>query len=267
MALRRLTGMRVVVLGHRGLLGSAFAAHLRSVGADVVGVDRASYASRRDPADVVINAAGSSDKRLAESDPLASFRANADTTLASILDFPTALYVLLSSISVYEDLSDPSRNSEDTEIDAQRLPPYGFFKLMAESVVRRHSRRWLILRVGNVVGPGLRKNAVYDLLERRTLFVNPRSTMAFIDTRDVARIAWDLRNVPNEVFNISGRGTVELSALAESLGVALDPALQSLPLEVQRLNIDKLTARLNVPDSAETVARFCSEWRRARAPA
>lgn len=253
--------MRVVVLGHRGVVGSAVSRHLRTLGIDVVGVDTTNYASLRGPADMVINAAGSSEKRIASADPLASFRGNVDATLASVLDFPCGLYVYVSSITVYEDLRDPTRSSEATPIDPLRIDRYGFFKILGELVIRRHAQRWLVLRLGNIVGPGLRRNPIHDLLTGSKLFIHPMSTMAFLDTRAFARILWDLRTEAGEIVNVAGRGSVRLADVAARSGIPLDQEVDALPVETQRVNIDKLSARMTLPDSTETVMSFIDEWR------
>ena len=256
------TPPRVFVLGHRGFVGSAYAAHLRAVGVDLVGIDRGNYdAYRGHRADVVINADGSSDRRLAQSNPLASFRLNVDTTLASLVDFPCEQYIHICTIGVYEHPADPSRNHEAVQIDPFALAPYGFFKYLGELVVRKYARRWLVVRLGPLVGPGLRKNSIYDLLARRTLFFNPESTMPYIDTRVAARLTWDLREETDQIFNICGAGHVRLADVAQALGVELSPDLHELPYDNFNVNIDKLRARRDVPDSMSAVLAFAREWR------
>lgn len=254
--------MRVALLGHRGFVGSAFAAYLRAINCDVVGIDRSTYGRyRRQGADVVINAAGSSDRRLAETSPLESFQANVELTLASLTDFPTDLYIYLSTVGVYPDRTDTSLNSEDAKIDPTRLSAYGLFKLMGEMIVASRSPKWLIARLGPMVGPSLRKNSVYDLLEQRTLFFHPDTEMPYIHTHDVARIVWELRSSVNDIFNVCGDRRVKLRALAAEVGVELPSRLDALPHDDWDVNISKLKTRLAVPDSWTTVREFIREWR------
>ncbi len=222
----------------------------------MIGVDRESYAASPGPSDIVINAAGNSNKRAAESDPRASFDANVAGVLTALLDLPCDTYVHISSTSVYPDVSDPARCREDAMIDPATLPTYGLFKLIAEWLVRRHARHCVILRVGNVVGPGLRKNPIYDLLTRSRLFIDPRSTLSFIDTSDVAKIVWQLRGEAGQIFNVAGDGAVVIREVAARLGIAL-PADAEGPLIDEHVNIEKLRARLAVPASEDTVLRFC----------
>lgn len=252
----------VVLLGHRGFVGSAVAAHLRAAGVPFVGVDRANRETLRGTrAEVVINASGSSERTLAERDPLASFRANVDATMASLVDFPCERYVHLSTIAVYEHPTDPLRNAENAPIEPTALAPYAFQKYLGELVVRRLAPRWVVLRLGPMVGPGLRKNSIYDLLARGTLFYHPDSELPYIDTRAVAEIAWRLRGEAGEIFNVCGRGRVRLRDVARDLDVALGPELEDLPPDSFDVSIAKLAGQVTVAESTATVAAFTKEWR------
>lgn len=255
--------MKALVLGHRGLIGSAISARLRAEGADVIGIDKANYEEHRGRAsDLVVNAAGDPDKRLATRDPLASFRANVDLTLASVIDFPAGQYVYVSTVSVYNHPTDRDRNGEDAPIDPLALSHYGLYKYFGELIVRTHAESWLILRCGNVIGPGLRRNPVFDLLTRKTLFVHPNSTLPFIDSREVARAVWTLRNDANEIFNVTGTGSVRLGDLAQGLGVVLGAHHLRLPEDHIEIDTRKLGRRVDVPASAEAIRQFADEWRR-----
>lgn len=255
--------IRVILLGHRGLLGAAFARHLRLLGAEVIGLDSTNYETARGMrSDVVLNADGSSDRRLAENDPLRSFQLNDEVTLASLVELPTDLYLHVSSVGVYAaHPGDRGRNVEDTVLDPLAMTNYGRFKWIGELLVRSHAKRWVIARVGPVVGPGLRKNSVFDLLEQRTLFCSPASKMPYIDTRSVARMVWELRGEDGEIFNIAGDGDVRLDELAHELGVELDPSLAALPRDDWSIDVSKLRTRMPVPRAWDEVRRFVAEWR------
>ena len=252
----------VILIGHRGFVGSAIAGYLQENGVPFLGVDRANYeASRRQPARYLIDAGGSSDRRLSDADPVASLRAIVEHTLAVISDFPAERYVSLSTVAVYAEPTSQATTREDTPSDPVRLPTHGLFKLVSEALVRRYARSWVIVRLGPMVGPGLRKNSVYDLLERRTLYASPDSTLPYLDTRDVARIVWLLRDQANEAFNLTGRGTVRLADLARDVGVDLTPSLGDLPRDSFDIDISKVGRVVEVPSTKATLERFVSEWR------
>lgn len=252
----------VVLLGHRGFVGSAIATHLRALNVPFVGVDRSNReALRGTRAQFVINAAGSSERALAEQDPLASFRANVDATMASLVDFPAEQYIHLSTIAVYEHRTDPLRNAEDAPIEPTALAPYAFQKYLGELIIRRLAPRWVVLRLGPMVGPRLRKNSIYDLLARRTLFYHPDSELPYMDTRAVADFAWRLRGEGGEIFNVCGSGRVRLRDVARDLGVTLGAEADRLPLDSFDVNTAKLASRMTLPESSAVVAAFVRQWR------
>lgn len=253
--------MKVILIGHRGFLGSAVGAHLSGLGIDWVGVDRDSYPRYRGTsADVLINANGSSDRRLAVTDPAADFALNVASTMDTLRDFAIDRYVLVSSIEVYPNPSDRRGSSEEASIDPSHLTTYGLHKWMAELLVRRHARQALILRVGPLVGPGLRKNSIFDLLERRKLFVDPRSALQYIDTRDVARAVWILMDGDDEIVNVCGAGQVVLEDVARDLDVGLGPELYELPKQCSDVPIDRLRAHMHPRQSVDAVRDFIREW-------
>jgi nucleoside-diphosphate-sugar epimerase len=216
-------------------------------------------------ADLLINANGSSDKRLAAADPLNSYRLNVDAALASLHDFTFEGYLLVSSVDVYSDLGDVSRTEESTRIEPRSLTPYGLVKYMTELVVQRFAPRWTIFRLGPLVGPGLRKNPIFDLLERRTLFMHPSSCLSFIDTRTVADVVWRLRDRAGEVFNVAGEGAVRLSDVAERVSVTL-PQREDLPRADYIVSVRKLGSIIPLPTSAQTIERFLGEQRATPMP-
>jgi len=247
------------------MVGSAIAAELRAT-MDVVGIDRSNYDSFRGRRfRVLIDADGRSDKRAATRAPLEDFAANVETVARSLRDFAYDHYTLISSVDVYDDLSDRSRTSESMSPDPLRLSAYGLHKYVAELLVRRHVPRWTIFRLGPVVGPGLRKNAIFDLLAFAKLYVHPRSTYPYVDTRAVARIVRSLAERPGEIFNVCGHGEVELGDIARRLSIDLPAVDDRLPEEHYRIDVSKLAAAIEVPGSLETVLAFAGEWRAAGA--
>lgn len=252
--------MRVILLGHRGFVGAAFSSYLASLDVELIGIDRSNYGRHRGTrADIVINAAGSSDRRLASANPAKSFDLNVAATLASCLDFPCDRYIHISTAAVYDRPADPQRNDETALIDPLALGSYGLYKYLGEVIVRTHTQRRLILRLGPLVGPGLRKNAIFDLLTDGKLYCHPDSMLQYIDTRFVAQATWLLRDTPHELINVCGSGRVRLEDLARERGLELRPELYLHPRDDFNVNIDRLKQLVDVPNSTQTVAAFAYE--------
>ena len=212
--------MNVFVLGGEGFVGSAFvrAAAKRY---KVTAITRQNYEQFRGRScDVLINANGNSKKFLAERDALGEFDASVASVLRSLLDFPSKRYVYLSTIDVYPRVDGPRWNRETAAIDPARLSRYGLHKFLAEQLVRKYADRWLICRLGGMVGEGLWKNSVHDILHGQPLRVHPESEYQYLGTDAVARIVLTLvrRKTENDVFNVCGDGRIAVSAIADLAG-------------------------------------------------
>jgi nucleoside-diphosphate-sugar epimerase len=252
----------IYLLGHRGFVGSAIASHLQKIGADYKGLDRANYSAFKGTScDIFINAGGSSKKRLAAEDPAKDFELNVLSTIKTLADFRCKKYILISSIDVYNDVSNPAKNSEAEQVDPSRLSPYGFHKYLCELLVMRYCSDWLILRLGGMVGEGLKKNAIFDILTSGNLFVHPHSRYQYMNASDVANALWALKDSRNEVFNVCGKGAVVLEEVAARLGVSLDQRAYFNAEEVYDINIDKVLKLVPIRPSIDAVTGFAEKFR------
>lgn len=105
------------------------------------------------------------------------------------------------------------------------------------------AKDWLIFRMGGFVGPGLKKNAIYDLLHGPQLWLSEDSRLQFISTDAagdmILRLA--LSDLSHEILNLCGEGTVRIGDVKERVGstVSVNPEAKTVLYEV---NIDKLSA-------------------------
>jgi nucleoside-diphosphate-sugar epimerase len=257
--------MRVIVIGGRGFVGSAFVRFLQARGVDCLPVTRENYeAQKGSGSDVVIDAACNSRKFWAEERPLEEFETSVAHRVRTLRDFPADFHIHLSSVDVYSDLAEPEATREDSEIRGSCSSNYGFHKLLAEQLVSRYAGRWLIARLAGMVGPGLRKNPVFDILHGQPLRIHPDSQYQFLSTQFVASAVWELfsAGVCQEVFNVCGRGLISPREIATLAGKPLDQSL--LPAgarpRIVRINIGKLEKRMPVAETADTVRRFVADF-------
>lgn len=254
--------MNCFVLGGQGFVGSAFvrAAAKRH---KVTAITRENYEQfRGQSCDLLINANGNSKKFLAERDAPAEFDASVASVLRSLLDFPSKRYVYLSTIDVYPRVDGPRWNRETATIDPARLSRYGLHKFLAEQLVRKYANCWLICRLGGMVGEGLWKNAVYDILHDQPLRVDPASEYQYLGTDDVARTVLALvrRQKENDVFNVCGDGRIAVGEIARLAGKAdLRCASPDARRERYEISIEKLKGLVRVPRTADTIRKFMAQ--------
>lgn len=250
----------ILILGARGFVGSAFCAACAEAGLEFRAVDLDDYADARGArCDVLINADGNSKKYLAEEDPARDFRLSVLSVMDSLRDFCFAHYVYISSVAVYGDHQHQALNHEEAPLDPPQQTRYGFHKRLAEALVVKYCPDWLILRLGGMVGEGMRKGPVYDILTGAPLRVGTGSRFQFIHTRDVARLALRMlgEGCTREIFNVCGRGMVTLRQVQELAGRRGE---NDLPPETWEINTDKTHRRFGLPETEATVRDFVAKW-------
>lgn len=246
----------LLVIGSAGFVGSALVREARARGLSVHEVDQDTYRPGR-RARWVVNANGNSKKFLAREQPPLEFDLSVRSVMQSLHDFPCERYCFLSTIDVYDNVRDPAANAETAVIRRDQLSAYGLHKLLAEDLVRHYAPKWLILRMGGFVGPGLRKNSIYDLLKGLPLRVHPDSRYQYQHSRTLAATALDLLQEGSErdIWNVAGDGVVSLREVAALVPGARLPEPQGQP-EHYEVNLAKLKASRPVARSKDTVVGF-----------
>jgi nucleoside-diphosphate-sugar epimerase len=252
--------MKIHVLGGEGFVGSAFVREGRKRGHAIEAITRKNYDRfRGKKCDLLINANGNSKKFLAEQDPAKEFDASVASVQRSLLDFPCGRYVYLSSIDVYPRVDRSKCNHERARIRPEQLSLYGLHKFLAEQIVRRYVPRWLIIRLGGMVGEHLWKNSIHDILHGQPLRVHVESKYQYMNTNEVARVVLALvRMCPaNDVFNVCGDGCISLREVASLVPVrGLRYATNNPRKERYQISVAKLRAWMKVPSTRSTVRDF-----------
>ncbi|MCZ7586756.1 MAG: pyridine nucleotide transhydrogenase [Deltaproteobacteria bacterium] len=98
--------------------------------------------------------------------------------------------VLVSTVDVYPL---PRGVDELTPIDPETVAPYGKHRLLLERFVAERFERFHVMRLPGLFGPGLKKNAIYDLLnDHQTEKIDHRAVFQFYSTErlwaDIERV-------------------------------------------------------------------------------
>ena len=150
--------MKIGILGSTGFIGSEI---LRSV------PDSISYDSA-DKYEVLVNAAGNARKFQVNDDPYTDFINSVGHTYKAALTCKSQ--ILISSIDIFHD------------------SPYGFNKSLSEQIVKHYCERYLILRCAAVIGRGLKKGVVYDILNDIPVRLTPDSRLQLVTTKYICEI-------------------------------------------------------------------------------
>lgn len=75
-------------------------------------------------------------------------------------------FILISTVDVF---IDSAAMTESTVVDTNGLHPYGLHRYQLETFVQEHFSKCLIVRLPGLVGPGLKKNIIYDFLNDNNL--------------------------------------------------------------------------------------------------
>lgn len=126
--------------------------------------------------DLVICAAAPAQKWIANREPNAD-RQNIEELIRYLKTIKSQTFVLISTVDVFKC---PIDVNEDTAVDETELHPYGSNRRLLEKFVESHFSNHLIVRLPGLIGPGLRKNVIYDFLNNNNLnAIESRSVFQF----------------------------------------------------------------------------------------
>lgn len=126
--------------------------------------------------DAVVCAGAPAQKWLANREPELD-RQNIDTLISHLKTIKCQTFVLISTVDVF---GCPIGVDEDTLVDKAGLHAYGLNRRRLEEFVETHFEHHLIVRLPGLVGPGLRKNVIFDFLNNNALnLIDCRGTFQF----------------------------------------------------------------------------------------
>ncbi len=257
--------MRIMIVGAEGFVGRFLLGHFTAAGDTVTPIGRSSPLPGA-AVDVVIDCNGDARRFWANENPVESYHANVAATIERMTTLNCRRYVYLSTIDVYGDArNDPAANTEDAPISLNGLETYGFQKHLSEQIIGHHMPGSLILRVGTLIGPGLRKNPVHDALNGLAIRQTPESTLSLITLGKLADAVDRLLTADAAgTFNVTAAASVDVATMlrrtAEALGHAataptFHPALLSTAYDI---SVAKLSRFMDLPDSDSMLVDYLS---------
>lgn len=123
--------------------------------------------------DLVVCAGAPAQKWLANKEPENDLKI-IEGLIAHLKTIKCRQFILISSVDVFDT---PINVDETSIVHEERLHPYGLHRYYLEKFVISHFDNSLIVRLPGLVGPGLRKNIIFDFLNL--------NNVASIDSRSV----------------------------------------------------------------------------------
>lgn len=157
--------------------------------------------------DVVVCAGASAQKWIANSDPADDLK-KIDILINHLCTIKCNKFILISTVDVFKK---PIAVDESTPVDETGLHPYGLHRRLLEKFVEQHFPSYLIVRLPGLVGPGLRKNVIFDFQNKNNLHA--------IESRGVFQF-YPMVNLWYDIQMVLDAGLSLVHLTAEPIGVA-----------------------------------------------
>ncbi|MBS0907698.1 NAD(P)-dependent oxidoreductase [Pantoea dispersa] len=115
--------------------------------------------------DTIVCAAAPAQKWLANKNPADDLQ-KINSLIAKLRTISCKKFILISTVDVFKI---PVNVNENTPVETEDLHPYGLHRYYLEHFVSEHFPDALIVRLPGLVGPGLKKNIIYDFLNKNNL--------------------------------------------------------------------------------------------------
>lgn len=227
----------VAVVGARGYVGGALYDKLsRNGDFRVTPVTRENYVSERERSfDVVINCAMPAARFWAKNNPEKDYIETVEKTARLFYDWKFKKFVHISSIS--------ARSQLDTI--------YGRHKAAAETLV--DPAEHLIVRLGPMYSPELKKGVLVDIREGKKVFVDGKSRYCFAPLAFIT--AWIVSHLDRcGVAEVGARNSISLRDIAFQLDI-------DIPFEGALDHQEIESPEQDFPD-ARDVIEFMDKWRK-----
>lgn len=176
------------------------------------------------PFDTVVCAGAPAQKWIANREPEVD-QQKIEALIEHLKSMTCKTFVLISTVDVFKN---PLGVDEGTSIEESGLHAYGMHRRLLEKFVESHFPHHLIVRLPGLVGPGLRKNVIFDFLNDNNLHV--------IDSRAIFQF-YPMVNLWFDIQVALNAGLKLVHLTAEPISVA-DVSIQGFgnPFEQTQIN-------------------------------
>jgi len=165
--------LRSALIGHSGFVGTTLLRQ-RAFDSSYRSTDIATITNQR--FSLVVCCGAPAQKWLANREPERDLQ-NIESLIAPLRTIEAKTFVLISTVDVHKT---PVGVDEASVIDESSLHPYGLHRRHLEKFVETAFENHLIVRLPGLIGPGLRKNVIFDFLNQNNLnLIDSRGAFQF----------------------------------------------------------------------------------------
>ena len=126
--------------------------------------------------DTLVCAGAPAQKWIANKDPASDLK-KIKNLISYLKTVECKQFILISTVDVFKS---PIDVDENIKIDEEDLCAYGLHRRLLEKFVESRFKNHLIIRLPGLVGPGLRKNVIFDFLnDNNVIMIESRSIFQF----------------------------------------------------------------------------------------
>lgn len=155
-------------------------------------------------------------------------------------------------------------SSMDVELEPSCY--YGQMKILFESIYTwfvQPSSRLVTLRLGSLIGKGLKKNVIFDLLNDKTIYITSDSICNFISIYEVAKVISFVitkKSLMSGVINVAAKDSITFKEICHILGK--NPNQFGLRRDRYIIKTDRLRTFFETKSSADYIREIKSWYRK-----
>ncbi|WP_443692738.1 pyridine nucleotide transhydrogenase [Pseudomonas protegens] len=150
-------------------------------------------------------------------------REKIDGLIAHLSTIQCKTFILISTVDVFKN---PVCVDEDTSVDESDLHAYGLNRRRLEKFVESHFAEHLIVRLPGLVGPGLRKNVIFDFLNDNNLdSIDSRGVFQFYPMVNLWHDIQTARAAGLKLIHLTAAPVSVARVASEGFGLAFDLVL------------------------------------------
>ena len=253
----------IFLIGGKGLIGSAFSRLFIKKKIKFKIITRKNKKKNFGKScDVLIDCNGNGSKRKANNNPFFDFESSVKSVVKNLNKIKFNKYIYISTIYTYANISSKKSTIEIKQNKNDKISPYGLNKRIAELYVKKLSPSYLIFRLPFIIGPGLKRNSVYDLTHFKKTYYTFNSQINWIHADTVAKIVVNLLNkkVLNQTFNLASKNSISIKKIMNLCKLKKKDIIETnRTFEKTYINCNKIKKYVSLPNSTSEVRKYISE--------